>query len=381
MQKNIKFINTVLCSVFFINGSFYGMNQLLVNNITRANNATDNQMAIMISALYAGPMLMVLLFGIMADKIGRIKSCVIAILFMVIGSFLVASMPSIYIITFGFLLYGIGVGGMESVIFTITSDVNGDKAGQKLIFYQAVFSIGAMISPIICTRVLELNQYKLAYMLMCVICMILSVVVFKLPFKDKAVQITESNISLVKMISNPFLIVLIISIIISTGSESAFTYWTGVFFDSIGAIEIGAVALSTYWLASIIGRLSSSFIKNVEKLVFPCFLLASIGTLSFIIIPNPYAKLVGMLVVGISFAPLYPALGYLSSKVFPENTGKAFAIITFSSNLGGVVSQPIIGAFGENIAHIYILICTLCLLMAIMLFISLKKYNFKENLK
>lgn len=379
-MSRTKKINLMLHIVFFINGCFYAANQLLINHITDALEVSGTQMAMMVGALYAGPMLMVLFFGAFSDKVGRKKSGAIAIICMSLGALLVAVMPTAILITVGFLLYGIGVGGMESVMFAVTADENHEKAGQHLIFNQALFSIGAMLTPVVISRVLGDYAYRSVYILMAIVWFGVCISVLYMPL-TKAIVDRSKHISIGAMLKSPYLWFFMIAIIISTGSESAFTYWSGVFFKSIGAAALGATALSTYWFASIIGRLASSKVKYVEKLTFPCFLLASIGTGIFVGVGNPYLKLAGMLLVGVAFAPLYPALGYQSSQLFPHQKGAAFAMITFSSNLGGVITQPLISKVSEKsaISSIYIVICILCGVLALLTMLVSHVINKKRN--
>ena len=381
MQQQKRKVNFILYCIFFFNGCFYASNQLLVNNITSAFHASESQMAMMIGALYAGPMLMVLFFGPFSDKVGRKKSGAIAIFLMFLGALFIALIHNMLFITLGFLLYGIGVGGMESVMFALTSDVNREKAGQHLIFNQALFSIGAMLSPLFLAKILPRDCYQIVYVFIFILCLFACFVVHRMPFDEsREKEAAKEPIGLLKMLKHPYLIFLMLSIIVSTGSESAFTYWSGVFFDSVNASQLGAIALSTYWFASILGRLLSSKVKNLEKLTFHCFAMAAAGTCILVFMPNAYLKLAGMLIVGVAFAPLYPALGYQSSRLFPGNTGAAFAIITFSSNLGGVISQPLIsGVSGRSaISNIYISISILCGIIAVLTLCIPQKINKKH---
>lgn len=366
-------MNFFLYCIFFFNGCFYASNQLLVNNIMKAYKGNDMHMAMMVGALYAGPMLMVLFFGAFSDRFGRKISSVIGLSIAVLGALMIAAVPKIEVIILGFLLYGIGSGGVESVMFAVTSDVNEEKAGQHLILNQGIFSVGAMLAPLLLSKVLSNVQYKSVYGLITVSCLLAIVAIWKLPLKKGTTERKiVDDVKIGTMLRNKYLLFFMLSIIVSTGSESAFTYWAGIFFQSINAGVLGAIALSTYWFASIFGRLAGSRVKKIESLVAPCFVVATIGTAIFTFVPNPYLKLLGMLFVGIAFAPVYPALGYQSSKLFPENTGMAFAIITFSSNLGGVITQPIISRISGNskIHLIYIGIAVLCGVIAVGTIIS-----------
>jgi MFS family permease len=366
-------INFFLYCIFFFNGCFYASNQLLVNHILQAYQGNDAQMAMMVGALYLGPMLMVLFFGAFSDRYGRKISSALGLSVAALGALIIAAVPRIELIIFGFLLYGIGSGGVESVMFAITSDINEEKAGQHLILNQGIFSVGAMFAPLLLSKMLTNVQYKSVYALITVLCLAAISTLCKLPLKKEMKELKRTDdVKIGTMLRNKYLLFFMLSIIVSTGSESAFTYWAGIFFESINAGVLGAIALSTYWFASIFGRLAGSKVKKLESLVAPCFVLASFGTAIFTFALNPYLKLLGMLFVGVAFAPVYPALGYQSSRLFPENTGIAFAIITFSSNLGGVITQPVISRISENskIHLIYVVIMVLCGMIAIGTIIS-----------
>lgn len=367
-MKDRNRINWMLRIIFFFNGCFYATNQYLIQHIVESLNATKSQMGWMVGALYAGPMVMVLFFGILSDRIGRKKSGLIAFLCMALGALVITSISSVWFIIAGFFLYGIGVGGMESVMFAVTADENPEGASQHLIFNQALFSIGAMITPLILSKIVNQISFHWIYGFMTFIWILVCISFYQIHLSSQ-ITAAHEKVSFKTMLKNPLIWFLIGAILLSTGSESIFTYWSGTFFERIHAGNLGAIALSSYWLASIIGRLAASRVKQVEKLTGLCFFLAAVGTGIFFGALAPWIKLLGMMLVGISFSPLYPAIGYQSSQLFPMQKGAAFAIITFSANLGGVIAQPMMGNYSEKsaISNVYIGICILCGTFAILM--------------
>lgn len=367
-MKDRNRINWMLRIIFFFNGCFYATNQYLIQHIVESLHASKLQMGWMVGALYAGPMLMVLFFGMLSDRIGRKKCGLIAFLCMAMGAFLITCLSSVWLIIAGFFLYGIGVGGMESVMFAVTADENPEDAGQHLIFNQALFSIGAMITPLILSKIVDRISFHWVYGFMMAVWIVVCISFYQVHLCNQP-NTAHEKVSFIKMLKNPLIWFLIGAILLSTGSESIFTYWSGTFFERIHAGNLGAIALSSYWLASIVGRLMASRVKNVEKITGLCFALAAVGTGIFFGAPAPWIKLIGMMLVGISFSPLYPAIGYQSSQLFQMQKGAAFAIITFSANLGGVIAQPMMGNYSEKsaISSIYIGICILCGAFAILM--------------
>jgi len=349
-------INIAIHRITFIFGCFYSANQLLVNNIREAYGATDVQMAMMIGALYAGPLLMVLVFGSLSDRIGRKQSATIALLMVTTGLILLIISANISLVIIGYFIYSAGISGAESIFFAITSDINGENSGKYLAFNQALFSIGAMISPIVISASISPDTYRLVYFIIIVLVALILLFITRLNIdKKKEVLLKEKNrLTLVQLIRNPVILLCMATIIISTGSESALTYWIKVFFDSMNAANLGAIALSAYWFASIFGRLLSSKVGKLDKVILPGLIGATIGVILLLAIPNAYLKLIGLMIVGTSFAPIYPALGYKASSLYPQNMGVAFSLITFSSNLGGVISQPVI-SFVSTRASIFMI--------------------------
>jgi len=102
-------INIAIHRITFIFGCFYSANQLLVNNIREAYGATDVQMAMMIGALYAGPLLMVLVFGSLSDRIGRKQSATIALLMVTTGLILLIISANISLVIIGYFIYSAGI--------------------------------------------------------------------------------------------------------------------------------------------------------------------------------------------------------------------------------------------------------------------------------
>ncbi len=357
-------------------GSFYAANQLLVNNIARSFHASDNKMAILVSALYAGPMLMVLVFGELSDRVGRKKIAILALLIVCFGSSAIMLSSHFYITAMGFLMYGIGIGGTECVMIAMTADINQDKAGQKLQLNQALFSVGAMVSPILVHVALGMEKYRLAYGFILLICIITILYFIKFPQSQLSNEtrlfedLRNEKLHVFHLLRSPWMLLYMAIIVIMTASESALTYWASVYFEFLEVPQLGAMALSIYWCASIGGRLLCSRISKVEKVLIPCLSSATIGLIWIILIPEAQWKLLGFFIVGAAFAPLYPSLGFLASKVFPGRTGAAFSLITFSSNLGGVLFQPMMGVASNKIfiVNVYIGITFLCGFLSLVVF-------------
>ena len=337
--------------IFSLMGAFLAANQAIVANIATALGGSEAEMGYMVSALYLGSMLAVPFEGELAVAFGKRMAIVISALMVCIGAVMMLVCQSVLVAILGLTVYGAGIGGYESINMSLVADNRPEDANQFLNLLQALFSIGAMISPLIIARYLRSDEFRPMYAVL-LVCFVILLLYFLL---DKRIDTfaswdkrEENGLVFLKLMKNGKMLIYMAAMFIYLGSETALTFWIGSLYSQAGIGEYGAMALSAYWFASIFGRLLGSRVKSPRSIVVPCFAVGAAGYFIVAFVPGVIAKTLAVIIMGIAFAPLYAGIAIIGGELFPEYSAPAFSLMIFAAGLGGVLFQPIISLFLSN---------------------------------
>ena len=334
--------------IFTLMGCFLAANQSIVANVAEALGGSEAEMGYLVSALYLGSMIAVPFEGEIAVALGKRKALIISTLMVCAGAVLMLICQNIPVAILGLTVYGAGIGGYESINMSLVADNRQEDANQFLNFLQALFSTGAMISPLIIARYLRSNEFRPMYavLLGCYTFLLLYFLMDRridtFASQDKK---EENGFVFLKLMKNGKMLVYMTAMFIYLGSETALTFWIGSLYTQAGIGEYGAMALSAYWFASIFGRLLGSRVKSPKSIVVLCFAVGAAGYFVVAFVPGVIAKTLAVIVMGIAFAPLYAGIAIIGGELFPEYSAPAFSLMIFAAGLGGVLFQPVISLF------------------------------------
>lgn len=338
---------------FFFHGCFFAGNQLLVHHTAAAVSGGNSRLSLLIGSLYVGSMVMVVLLGELSERAGKRLGGLVAALSYSLGAFLVAVSKDAAFAAFAYFLYGCGTGALEGIWFSLIGDINGPETGRQMNLSQAVFSVGAVFGPVAIEWLLGYIPYRAFYCFTGIFTLALACLFLLLRRLDEFTVRAErgsSGSAVLRLARSPMMLALMLVLIISTGSETALTYWLPNYFGLFGAAALGAAGLSAYWFASIPGRLLASRLKNQSLSLVFSFSFCALGVLMILLIPAPPLKLIGVLMTGIALAPVYPNISTLGGRLFPQSSAAAFSLMVFSCGLGGTLAQPLIGAVSQRLS-------------------------------
>ncbi len=367
-------------------GLFFAGNQLLVHHVGSNFAANDVELGLLIGAMYVGSLAMVLVLGEISERIGKRLGVVIAGLCYSFGALFVAFAGSIKLSIVGFLIFGCGTGGIEGMLFSLIGDYNGENTNKVMNISQAFFSVGAVVGPLLFEYMLKSVEYRYAYGIMWLIMGIIAVVFWLSRSVDsyaKKADTKEKGLNIFKLVRNPAMIIFMLTLMISIGCESSVTYWLVKYFDLLGVVGLGTLGLSIYWISSIPGRLVGATAKNRGRYLAVSYIVASVGILMLLLIPSPKLKFIGVMVLGVALAPVYPSISTLGASLFPTKSASAFSLMVFSSGLGGALAQPIIGAISQasSITTVYGAIAIIMLVLSGMMVLGSKLAKKQKDAK
>ena len=370
-MHNRKHFNRASILIFALMGCFFAANQNLVNNISVSLGANQTQMGNMISALYFGCVIAVLFFGELAQRKGMRFTAIVTALIVAAGAVMITVSSSILVVTIGFFVYGIGSAGYESCAMALISENNGENANRSLNLTQAIFSVGAVITPILLSLLLRHDEFRPAYAVIagCYIGFSIYWMRSRGIGEPQPREQREKGAVIFRLLRRPYMLLYMLVMIIFVGSETAVTYWIGSYFAGQSIGEFSAFALSAYWFASIFGRLLGSLVRTPSLMMPYYFSLAALGCLLLTLLPGAALKIVAVVLVGLAFAPVYGSVAFLAAQHFSDAAAASFSLIVFSAGIGGMIFQPAISHFltiGET-RSLYVIIAALSFFAALIM--------------
>ena len=109
--------------------------------------------------------------------------------------------------------------------------------------------------------------------------------------------------------------------------------------------------LTVFWIALMVGRLAASQVVRKVRgshVVLGASVGAVAGLLLLALAPNAVVATAGIVVCGLSYAPVFPTTAGTASTYFSKLFGTVFGILMALALLSGVVSPPAIGYIAKH---------------------------------
>jgi putative MFS transporter len=127
---------------------------------------SPQQVGLMISAGFAGQAIGAIIFGRLAERVGRIKAATISIAIFTVTSFLCAASNSYYQLLICRVIQGVGLGGEVPVAATYINEIAGSEdRGRFFLLYECVFLLGILVSSLAGAYIIPNFGYRWLFIL------------------------------------------------------------------------------------------------------------------------------------------------------------------------------------------------------------------------
>ncbi len=351
-------------------GIVYAGNQTLLLRIVSSNGQLESGIGFLVSANFFGTLLTVLVFGMIADRVGKRKCAMAASVFVFLGLAILGFANNFALFLLAFALIGCGMGGMESMVVSLCEDNNRERAGKYISILNMVFCIGAVLAPPLVSLLIPDEGFHLFYIVTSVFAFGLFIAFSRMKRIDKfAVTVKKEKadpLAMLRFFKNPAMLLCILSMFIYIASECTVVFWSDAYFVEIDAAALSAWSISIFWFSMIVGRFVVALIRDVVKILPACFLIGGIGTALITLLPDPYLKMGAIFLTGLAFGPIYGGLCFFGGHQYPERSGAAYSTIVFAAGIGGTLSQPLVGFMSEafSIGQAYMIAAVASAVMA-----------------
>jgi fucose permease len=126
------------------------------------------------------------------------------------------------------------------------------------------------------------------------------------------------------------------------GVESGMNGWTAVYLTETSSLPLALAALGTsgFWVALTVGRLIGAGAGGRVlpwRLLLACVLASAVGGVLLVLGRSSLAlSVTAILLIGVSYGPIFPTIIAIITADFPKAAGKAAALAMIFGGLGGM---------------------------------------------
>lgn len=283
-----------------------------------------------------------------------------------IGFSLTSSFTIIWLLA---LPYGLGAGAIDA---TLNNYVAIHYASKHMSWLHAFWGIGASMSPYIMGFALtNQHNWQLGYKIIGIIQLIITIIIVisfpqwrKVAHKQQEPSTTDDLAEAITTSTNHSIrkttgvIPALLTFIAYAAVEQTSGLWASTFFVSSRhiSVDIAAMFASLFYIGITIGRLASGLVAdyfNDKQLIRFGMIGALFGTI-LLFIPFQITALIGLLIIGLGCAPIFPSLIHATPTTFGEhNSQSVMGFQMASSYLGTTFLPPLFGIISGHLSTNY----------------------------
>lgn len=300
------------------------------------------------SFLYIPQIPMVFLAGPLIDRFGNKPVLVSGFLFSAGALVGMAYAPSYTIL--GVLLIVLGLGGSSamSAANTLIPELYPENPSSALNLANIFFGVGAIFFPSVVTmmtaRVGLPGTLWMIAVLVGAVAALGSLQSFPPARSAGSFDWPQAG----RLALNPAVIILAWVLFFYAALEISTSGWIRTYLEgSLAASpKTSQTILTGFWVALMLGRLAASqLVKTVRGpiLVLASSALAMVSLLIITLAQNIPMAAVGVVLCGLSFAPVFPTTAGTASTYFPRLFGTVFGMLMSLALLSGAIIPPLVG--------------------------------------
>ncbi len=284
--------------------------------------------------------------------------------------------PAYWVIVSCAVLFGLSAGAIDAALNSYAARHFGPR---QINFMHAAYGIGAATSPLIVTVVVSAGtSWRWAYLIVMIIQGALAVL-FAISSRrwseaagktsnTSAATPSPSSMDRARWRPQPRAVAGLLVVAVECGLESVVGLWAFVFLLEAVALEpaVAGVVVSGYWAALVVGRV---LLGSVAERVGTWSVLAAATIMAVIaaalmVSRQPIPTAVGVLVLGLAVAPIYPLLVLTTAeRTTASSVDRLVGYQAAASTLGSVIFASVVGLImGANLSGFAYCVLVLALL-------------------
>lgn len=302
----------------------------------------------MFTALFFGALITQLISGPISDRIGQ-RPVLFGGLLLLAASVFGATWSSMLPVTFAStVLAGLGAGAVIVTTNLLVVQLFPERSTAALNLVNVFYCIGAVLGPVLAGLSLRLiGTALLPIWLGAGLMLLLLLPVLRLPQPQPAPVETQTVRTVSVWRSVPLWMIGLL-VLLYVGLESGISGWLTAYIGrtTTQPVATAALAASAFWLALTIGRMVGAL---ASMRVAPMVILTTcIGAALFGALlmhaggGNVPMTTAAVLIIGLSFGPIYPTALAITAATFRHAAGTATSIIMALGSIGGMLIPPML---------------------------------------
>ena len=339
------------------------------------------QFGTLVMALFLTSCIVQLFIGPLVDKVGYKPVAILGFALTGVSMFILAFASGFPLALLACILLGVGAMSVNTVGNTLIPVVlfEGKDPARASNFGNGFFGLGYTLTPLLVVFVINglKLDYSMALTIIGVISLFFLVFVFMADFPYASPGFKFSMA--LQVLSKPVVLIAALALFCYTSLDASMGTWIKKLMEELygGSSNVNAsgnagLVLSLFGVAMMVGRFLSSAIRNLtamgSKVIMLMSALSILAILLMIMAKSPFWGIIGVLVAGLSFAPIFPTIiGVTFAKSDPSLYGSIFGIIFAAGLLGGTFVPKIIGnlSVGSTVQQSLAIVAVIALILFI----------------
>jgi fucose permease len=343
-------VTAVTISAAFVFGMVLALLGSLKLALAKRLALNERSIAGLLSALNLALIPMMLLTGLLIDRLGVRPVLVLGSLVTAAAIFSLSLQPT-YRKTFAaILLAGLGGAALSTGSTVLMPQAFFGPTSAALNLGNVFFALGALVTPALCDVLLRTLEYRRTVSMIAVLCLVPALVALvaegvQAPAAEGANLSGSSNLTQLWFAALVFFCY--------APLEGSISIWTTTYLTELGIGERRATwLLSGFWTAFLASRLLTAFAQHGGLLppvtdpwviVVPALAVAVVlGNLAGNAQRGSAWR--GLLLLGFLLGPIFPTLVGIVFRLFPGQEGTAYGTMFAVGSTGSLVLAPLIGA-------------------------------------
>ena len=252
----------------------------------------------------------------------------------------------------GLIGLGLGVGLVNTAVFHAISAAYRLNPAATVNLAGTLFGLGSFLTPVLIAGTFDLYNVALILLVVALVPGFFAVLYARTKFPVEPLVAERPGREVLREFTVPSAILLSLLLFFQFGNEWAIAGWLPLFLiQRLGMSPTSALVLvAAYWLALILGRLTTQTILTRFSHVWMLFVsavAALFGCLVLTFTNNQFGAWFGTLLVGFGFAPIYPLVVERIGARFPHYHPGFFNGIFSLALTGGMLAPATLGFAGE----------------------------------
>ena len=282
-----------------------------------------------------------------------------------VGLFGFSFSPKFWILCLFAIPYGLGAGAIDAALNNYVALY---YTSRHMSWLHCFWGVGAVISPYVMSYALGTAHgwaggYRIIGTAQIIIALIL---VATLPLWNKAGHTTlttsseesgeaQASVGLISSLKIPGVPLVLLGFLGYCAAESTVMVWASTYFFEAKntSAELAAAMGSLFYIGMTVGRFAAGFISNRvgdKNMIRAGLAISAVGVAVVAIPANLTVAMIGFLLIGLGFAPVYPSIIHSTPSSFgPENSQAIIGIQMAAAYLGATLAPPIFGLIANYI--------------------------------